>query len=199
MFKIEFPYDVNNLIFDLDGTLIDSVDSILFSLKFALEANNTVPLVELNSSLIGPPLNELITTTTGIRSDCPKFNAIKFSFQQHYDSVGYLNSKLFPGVFESLNNYFLSGKKIWIATNKRKYPTYKILEFYKLLSFVNKIYTLDSFNPPLSGKSELLQSLINKENLLPEQCVFVGDRKSDEYAAARIKMNYIMVPWGYEL
>ncbi len=199
MLNLNLPDGVINAIFDLDGTIIDSVDSILFSLKFALDITNTTPLVELNSSLIGPPLSELITITTGIKKDSPKFNSVIFYFQQHYDSLGYLSTKIFPGVIDKVIDLSSSGANIWIATNKRRVPANKILELFKLSPYIKKVYTLDSFSPVLSNKSELLNLLVTNECLLPEQCVFIGDRQSDKSAAAMVNMNYIMVPWGYEL
>jgi phosphoglycolate phosphatase len=198
MLKHKIPDGVLNVIFDLDGTIIDSSDSILSSLKHAFEATGTKPLIELNSGLIGPPLNELITISTGLSTNTLKFTLVKLSFEQHYDSVGYLKTKLFPGVKGQVEDLFSKGINIWLATNKRKEPTFKILKYFGLLHYVKKVYTLDSFIPALSSKLELLQMLIANENLLVEQCVFIGDRQSDQIAASRMNMNYIMVPWGYE-
>jgi phosphoglycolate phosphatase len=198
MVNLNLPDDVGNVIFDLDGTIIDSVDSILSSLDFALKTNGITPLVELNSRLIGPPLSELITITTGFGNNTPKYNSIKFQFQQYYDSFGYLDTKEFPGVIDGIINLYFNKKNIFIATNKRKIPTMKILKLFNVLPYIKKVYTLDSFNPVLLNKTELLGSLVNFEKLLPEKCIFIGDRRSDEKAALMINMNYIMVPWGYE-
>jgi phosphoglycolate phosphatase len=198
MVKLNLPNDVGNVIFDLDGTIIDSVDSILWSLDFAFKTTGIRPLVDLNSKLIGPPLSELITTASGIGNNSPKYNSIKFQFQQHYDSLGYLNTKVFPGVIDDIINLNFNKKNIFIATNKRRIPTMKILELFNVLPYIKKVYTLDSFNPVLLNKTELLGSLVKHEKLLPGKCVFIGDRRSDEKAALVMNMNYIMVPWGYE-
>ncbi|MFC6806045.1 HAD family hydrolase [Methylophaga thalassica] len=58
-----------NIIFDLDGTLIDSSPAILAALEMALEKNKIKPKLPMTHKLIGPPLNQLLPILTGLTDE----------------------------------------------------------------------------------------------------------------------------------
>ena len=196
--NINIPINANNVIFDLDGTIINSADSIFQSLSISLELCNIKPLVDLNTKLIGPSLSELITYVSGLTIENPVHNEITKQFHRHYDNIGYLSSKEYPGMLELMASLNSKGIRIWIATNKRKIPTIRILKLLDILPIIENVYTLDSFIPIIKSKTELLQTLVAKEFLIASDCVYVGDRESDKKAASQNKIKFIMVPWGYE-
>jgi len=75
--------DCQAVIFDLDGTLVDSSVGILHSLAHAFHSHGITPLVPLEPSLIGPPLRETITALSA-DIDIAKSDAIIESFKSHF-------------------------------------------------------------------------------------------------------------------
>lgn len=198
MFFKSLDFDFDNVIFDLDGTIIDSSASILSSLKYALNGARIRSLMELNSSLIGPPLDELIIKVSGLNLSDPMFVKVKQLFEYHYDNFGIFDTFIFNESVDYIVYCKSKGKNLFIATNKRMVPTIKILQFFSLEEYFKVVYTLDSSKHSVMNKTGLLELIVSSEKLSPERSLFIGDRISDQKAAEGVGMHYAMVPWGYE-
>lgn len=186
----------NNIIFDLDGTIIDSSKSIISSLNFSLNSNNIKPKIELNSFLIGPPLKNTFIKLTGISSD-RILNKLILDFKTHYDEYSYRDSSIYPGLLSAIKYQLMMKKNIYLATNKRKYPTIKILKHLNINKIFKKIYTIDMNISNFSEKKFMISSLIKNEKLDKSSTIYVGDRTEDGIASKFNKIDFLMVPWGY--
>jgi len=185
-----------NIIFDLDGTLIDSRPGITASLKLALEdAGQDQPLTP-DQVPIGPPLVELVQSITGL-SDQRRIDFVVKRFAFHYDSSGYQHSTLFDGVYSFLEALHSSSASLYIATNKRIDPTLKILEHLSISRFFNNVFALDSCPGGYLSKSDMLKSLIEHCSLGPHT-VYVGDRYDDLKAAVNNSLAFRFPLWGYD-
>ena len=189
--------DITDIIFDLDGTLIDSAPSILESYKLALEVNNIEPICQLNSDLIGPPLMEALTKITGI-SDISTLNKLADDFKKYYDLGGYRSTKPFFGVGELLKECKFSGHRLHIATNKRLVPTTLILNYFGWKQYFKSIYALDSVSPSFSNKRIMLSALLDVENINLNSAIYVGDRFEDYQSAIDNDLNFLGAIWGYQ-
>jgi len=184
------------LIFDFDGTLIDSADGILVSLDLVLKEAGVLPQVPLNSRLIGPPLQETLSTLTGV-ADPTILQAYIESFKRHYDGGGYRETKVYPGIVEMLEALRNSGFVLHLATNKRYAPTQLILDYLGWNAFFQSVHTLDLYNPRLPDKSAMLTRLLSEYSLSPQGVFYVGDRTEDGLAAENNSLQFIGVGWGY--
>ena len=92
---------MKTIIFDLDGTLIDSAHSILVSMQRAFESCRLVPVLPLEASLIGPPLREMLQRLSP-ESDSAQIEKLAQSFISSYDEQGCLEAHPFPGIDEML-------------------------------------------------------------------------------------------------
>jgi len=191
----KFPYQA--VIFDLDGTLIDSAPSILASFESALKRAGVQPLVPFTNSLIGPPLRQTLSNLTGITNDA-ELNTLVGYFKDSYDSEGYKSTRVYDGVEYILAP--LSEKMIpmAIATNKRKVPTNKILDLLGWSSYFEIIGTLDSITPPYPDKATLIGALLDEMSLDTSMTLYVGDKREDGVAADMHSMSFIAAGWGYE-
>lgn len=184
-----------NIIFDLDGTIIDSASGIIKSIEKAFKKYNVNPKTQINHTLIGPPIRETINNILE-EKDKKSLDLILCYFIQYYDAYGYKNSNLYPSILETLIT--LEKKHdIYIATNKRFKPTIKILKLLKIEKYFNKIFTLDMLKSKGVSKSDLLIELIKEMNIDRNDCVYVGDRTEDEKAASINKIEFIRAKWGY--
>ena len=188
----------NTVIFDLDGTLIDSSPGILESFEGAFSALNIELQRPLNSSIIGPPLFETLELLSGL-SDKFVLDKLAKHFKLHYDSVGYKKTIIFPGINTMLSDIrFLNKFNIYIATNKRILPTRKILSFLNWDSLFDETYALDSFSPPLVSKGKLIARILDVKNICNENVIYIGDREDDKLAAKENNILFEMVSWGFD-
>lgn len=184
------------VIFDLDGTLIDSQASILLSIEAALEEVGFESVVPLIKELIGPPLLETLGVICGT-SDSEKISTAAAKFKEIYDAEGYRNSLPYDGVDELLRWLKAEGYGICLVTNKRQVPTEKILEYFDWRQHFSHVYTIDSAALPFKNKTEAIAKLLHESGVDPVQAIYVGDRHEDYEAATNNHVKCLLVQWGY--
>lgn len=187
---------ITDVIFDLDGTLIDSAPSILGCFAATLASHGREPVVPLAESLIGPPLRETLRRLSGV-DDAGLLDSMSEGFKRHYDLAGYKETKMFPGVDGMLHDLKAAGYSLHIATNKRLNPTRLILDHLGWGRLFGSIYASDVRQPPFGSKSEMLAALLGSQDIKPGKAVYVGDRSDDRNAAAANGMDFIAAAWGY--
>lgn len=185
-----------HLIFDLDGTLIDSAPSILQCFDLAFSSTNTPLAAPLTQDVIGPPLMETLKRLSG-SEDLTLLNRLAAAFKQHYDTTGYQQSVVFEGVATMLQQLQEQGYKLYIATNKRFYPTEKIMAHLEWNAFFSGVYALDYFQPALKSKAEMIGRVVAENGLLVKSCLYIGDRLEDGQSADANQMDFALVSWGY--
>jgi phosphoglycolate phosphatase len=187
--------DTMHVIFDLDGTLIDSQPGIIDSLAFALAETGFDHELSPSQVPVGPPLLDLIQSITNC-NDTSTTDLIMAKFKLQYDSCGFSSSRLFDGVYDLLSSFDLAHFNLYIATNKRLRPTLKILEHFSIAHFFEGVYTIDSFGKFYRSKADMLKDLISNYSLC-SNVVYVGDRYDDYCAASANSIAFCYPLWGY--
>ncbi len=185
------------IIFDLDGTLVDSAPGILASLGQAFAACGLEPRAPLTPALIGPPLRETLAKLCGTESNEALLDQVAATFKRHYDSQGYRKTQAFAGVELMLQTLAAAGLALHIATNKRMLPTRLILDHLGWTKLFDHVYALDSFAPPMPHKAALLARLLTDAGLAAGQCAYVGDRAEDNHAARANQLRFFWAAWGF--
>lgn len=184
------------IIFDLDGTLVDSASAILNGLAYAKNKINCDYVMDLNYSLIGPPLDQTLLKLVGNDNRC-LINELTYAFKEFYDDHGYKITEPYDGVSELLKELFEFGFCLNIGTNKRMIPTMNLLDFFGWSKYFNRIYTIDSVLPCFLNKSFLIKELLNRNDFKSIDSVYIGDTAADEQAAYDNCISFIFVDWGY--
>ncbi len=186
-----------HILFDLDGTLVDSAPGILQSFRVVLDGLGLDPAVPLDRGLIGPPLMDIVDRLLPAATTQAK-QQVAEAFKNDYDLHGVLASVRFTGIDECLSKLHQDGASLWLATNKRQAPTRRLADAFGWGRLFNATYSLDSFTPAKRSKAELLQDIIERHNIDRGRAVYVGDRKEDEDAANACNLRFVMVAWGYD-
>lgn len=185
-----------HVIFDFDGTLVDSAPAIIATLERTAHKHGLQPQRQAGRDMIGPPLLATLSGYLGV-TDANLLEALAASFKQVYDSEGIEATLLYPGVATLLQNLQAKGCRLWLATNKRQRPTELLLEKFLLRGLFASVYCLDTRQPPYADKTQMLIELLREQGIAATDAVYVGDTSHDEKAAAGAGLAFIGVAWGY--
>jgi len=188
--------NIETIIFDLDGTLIDSSTSILAGFAAAFAEEQLVPTHPLSPEIIGPPLKETLAMLAG-SSDPDLIDRLAERFKAHYDTEGFKETTVFEGVPEMLQTLWQSGRPMHIATNKRLLPTLKILDHLGWRQYFKEVKALDAWSPPAKSKGEMIGRLLVEAAIPIESALYVGDREEDYLAATANQLAFAHAAWGY--
>jgi len=183
------------LIFDLDGTLIHSAETIISALESTFHKLQVTPIKPIDISLIGPPLNHLLLELLPNESEC-LLSDISACFREFYDDFFCVECTLYPNVIDVLEHLILS-KRLFVVTNKREIPTKRILAHYNLDRFFEHIYSIDSIGKPGATKKDVISYLLSEKNLKPNDCLYIGDTVHDMESCLAVAVDFIFAEWGY--
>lgn len=185
--------DAPHLIFDLDGTLIDSKPEILNTYRAVFSQLPPDKTVQLETIDFGQPLLTILKT---FYTSEAKQQAAKQLFTNLYDTSNYEQTTLYPGVLNTLRYFQALHIPMYIATNKRYRPALRILEIKQLLPFFKTIKANEQepgvIRPKEVMLAELVQPLLNKQ-----KAYLIGDTAVDLKAAEICGINAIAVLYGY--
>jgi len=185
-----------SIIYDLDGTLIDSFPGIEAAFRRAVAV--VLPGREVPSlrTYIGPPIRGIVRAVFGeLPEEC--VSLIEQRFRADYDTNGCLECALFPGVDSILSRLGELGLRQFVVTNKPAYPTGRVFGKFQLSEFIERFVAVDTITPRFASKSEATQHLLVTSRIDPEQCVLIGDSPDDAEAAASTGVRFIGVAYGY--
>lgn len=184
-----------NILFDLDGTLIDSKEGIVNSVKYALSHFSiSVEKDEELYKFIGPPLRESFSKYYGFNENDTELAVTKY--REFFSKEGMFQNALYKGILELLGSLINAKKNLIIATSKAEIYTKQILKNLKIDKYFSFICgsTLDGSR---STKGQIIQYILKTNNLLCDNCVMIGDKSHDILGARESNMDSIGVLYGY--
>jgi len=186
---------IKALVFDLDGTLIDSKQDLVLSVNATLRAIGREELpTELVASYVGSGAPVLISRALGVQADPDLLQrALKF-FLAHYEEHKLDYTREYPGVREALEE--LNGTPMVVLTNKPADISVRILEGLGLAQFFKAIYGGNSFatkKPDALGANTVLGDLKVKGS----EAAMVGDSEVDVQTARNAGMFSAIVNFGF--
>lgn len=184
-----------SLLFDLDGTLVDSKPGILASCEAAMRALGHRPDGLDIDTLIGPPLETVMAEVLGRFGDDRVAEAVA-AYREHYGSVGILQTTAYPGIAAALDDLVAARAGLYIATSKRTLFAKSILE---TLGLMDRFAGVCGSEPGggHDSKAEVVAEAMRRHALRPDRCVMVGDRQLDVEGARANGVPTVGVLWGY--
>jgi phosphoglycolate phosphatase len=187
---------IENILFDLDGTLIDSIGGIQYAIESAIATilpDLEIPDLKMS---IGPPIRELLKQVlTDVRPEI--LDEIVNRFRKIYDRDGWKRSRLYEGVYSTLDLLHQLQVKQWIVTNKPILPTQQIIDRLNLREFFSDVFSPDCRLPSFTSKADMVAALIDNYGLNPRSTWLVGDSHDDALAASLAGIPFIAATYGY--
>jgi phosphoglycolate phosphatase len=183
------------LIFDLDGTLIDSKLDIVNSVNAMLRETHRKEMpLETVAAYIGHGAPRLIAGVLGPEAPESEREAALKIFLEHYEKHNLDATRPYPGVEEALT--LLDGMPMAVLTNKPTAASLQILQGLGLAKHFRAIYGGDSFEkkkPDPSGA----QFILHEWGTAPANAAMVGDSDVDVQTARNTGMSAIAVNYGF--
>jgi phosphoglycolate phosphatase len=187
------------LVFDLDGTLVDSLPDLAAALNRLLvaEGRRRLALDEVKP-MIGDGVAKLVeraVAATGPASD-PALPALIRHFVADYEAHAVVATRPFPGVPETLADLRAQGYALAVCTNKPYAATIVVLERLRLAGWFEAVVAGDSLAVRKPDARPLL-SAIARLQAGPEAAVMVGDNANDIATARGAGVPVVAVAYGY--
>ena len=184
-----------NYLFDLDGTLTDPGKGIKNSIRYALDKAGLAPLdEEILNSFIGPPLLDSFERYCGVTPEESK--RLVALYREYFSVTGLFENEVYDGIPEMLAELKARGAKIFLATSKPEPFAIRILEHFGLMQYFTFAggSTMDETR---TAKAEVIDYVLEKGKLVPEESVMVGDRKYDIEGGSKCGLDTVAVTFGY--
>jgi phosphoglycolate phosphatase len=187
-----------HLIWDLDGTLIDSSGEVITCLELAIRKSPLELSKQTHQFIVGPTIDVILKKA--FPSECLTEDVVKkviLNFRNIYDNSEFKMTKPFPDIERIIGDTSFVHH---IVTNKPDLPTKRILEKLGWTTYITTIATpytgaIDIKKLPLKSKSELFANLIAANG---EKSLFIGigDMITDCIAAKDNQIPAIGALWG---
>ena len=183
----------NSILFDLDGTLVDSGEGVLKCAELALRHFNLpIPSPEEMRTFVGPPLRDSF-----LRFGCTEEMAQEAIavYRSRYTTVGKFELFVYPGIEKLLQELTAAGCKLYVATSKPESVSVEILQHLGLAKYFTYIAGADQ-EKGRSTKSEVIAYLLEQAGDL-DGALMVGDTAYDVIGAAHHGIPCAAITWGY--
>ena len=231
------------ILWDLDGTLINTLEDLAAAVDYALELRGLpTHSIEEYRKMVGHGVRNLVKqaleasvsarlTPTHDSSARPTAGGNYFSqsfaknqfpsaianpthgdagtgltdayidsaladFREYYEAHIDVHTRPYPGIPELLNKLDAMGVKMAVASNKFQEGTEKLIqEFFPDIAFVSILGNRAGY--PLKPDPEIVQEVLRKAGIGPEDAMMVGDSPTDMKTAANGGIDALAVTWGY--
>ncbi len=186
------------IVFDLDGTLIDSAPDIAYALNLAAGNRGLEPFpLDQVKDMIGGGVPQLVgralrargLTNDGLMPFVEEFLAL---YRENLTT----NTKIYDGGRELLEQLCREGRRLGICTNKNHELTIEILRQLDLIKYFGSVLGERVGHPCKPDPAPLLQ-VLSELNVSPSRALMVGDSEADVACARAAKFPVVVVNFGY--
>lgn len=184
------------LLFDLDGTIINSsegiTNSVMYTLKkYGIEETDRTKLYKF----IGPPLTDSFQRFYGFSVE-KSIEGVSF-YREYYRDRGIFECYVYEGFEESLKKLKEKGKTLIVATSKPEPFAREIIRHFGLDSYFDYVAGME-MNGGRGTKAEVIQYALEACKITDlSNCIMIGDRKHDVLGARKIGLDCLGVLYGF--
>ena len=186
---------IDTVIFDLDGTLLYTLENLYKSTNYALKkcGYKERTILEVRN-FVGNGVQKLIERSIPHGIENPDFEKCLSIFKEHYSSTMGDDARPYDGIIELLDNLNNDGIKCAVISNKYDSAVKELCKKY----FGSRILTAIGESPTIRKKPAPDTVLAVIKELGAKNAVYVGDSEVDIQTAQNAKIPYISVTWGYK-
>lgn len=186
------------VVFDLDGTLIDSVPDLHNAGQRMLTEFGVAPVtLDQTRSFIGngvPILVERLMRAAGLETDPARHTACLAAFTRYYEAAPVENTTLYPGVFAALDDLEAAGWTLGVCTNKPEAPAVTILRAFGMLDRMKVVVGGDTLPVRKPDPAPLFHAFA----AFPDgPRLYVGDSEVDAGTAQAAGIRFALYTEGY--
>ena len=184
-------------IFDLDGTLIDTIEDLGTAVNHALGLRGLPQhSIAQYRDMVGHGIRQLVINALGPAAGDPLTDEVLADFVDYYVAHIDVHSRPYPGMQQLLADLQKKGIRLSVASNKFQQGAEKLVrEFFPDIHFVAVLG--NSPELPLKPDAAVVQLIMEKAGVSREETVFVGDSATDMKTAANGGVRSIGVSWGF--
>jgi len=182
------------IIFDMDGTLVDSSTTIVNAINYVRSKLN---LAALEKELILEKVNDPALNPALFFYEVEEFSTEQEEWFSEYYTLNHEKElELYPEIDKLLKELKERGYLLAIATNAYRGSTLQSLGHLKVVEYFSSIACYDDVG---RGKPapDMLEKNLEDLKLDVKDAIFIGDSERDLMAAETLKMDYIMINWGF--
>ncbi len=183
------------LIFDLDGTLVDTSRDIADAINYAIAPAGIKPLsLEETKAKVGSGITSLLETLISSGEGNPIREEVVNRFLEHYSNHLLDNTEAYPLVKETLSKF--QGYKKAVISNKREVFSKRVLDGIGLLEFFDIILGSDSVTEKKPSPLPVFE-VLKRLGISKDEAVIIGDSNFDIEAGRAAGIKVIAVTYGY--
>lgn len=195
--RLCLPTDLKAVLFDLDGTLVDTAPDLGYAANLVRADLNLPPLRDqAYRPAASGGARGLLRIALDLMPDDPAFAQHRDRFLTYYSENLSRASALFEGMDDALAAIRARGAVWGVVTNKPAWLAVPLMEQLGLASYSACLVCPDHVARPKPAPDSLLHAC-ELLNVTPAQCIYVGDDKRDIDAARAAGMYSIAIEWGY--
>jgi phosphoglycolate phosphatase len=191
------PLRVAAVLFDLDGTLVDSAPDLAGAANGLREARGlpALPLADLRP-MVGAGARGMVGAAFGIQPGDAGFEALRDEFLQVYEQRLLQATAVFPAMAQVLQSLEAAGLRWGVVTNKAERFSLPLMQGLGLDGRAGALVCGDTTPHSKPHPAPLLEAA-RRLGVAPHQCVYVGDDVRDVQAGRAAGMPTLAAGWGY--
>ena len=196
------PLEVKAVLFDLDGTLVDTIPDLHAGVCAMLRDLGHPELsLEVVSHFVGRGVHSLVKRSLGrslavVDDSSPAPQEALERFRHHYTRENGRNAKIYPGVVEGLDALKAMGVPMALITNKPQAFTLPLLELTGLAGYFDVVVGGDVL-PKVKPDPMALIWACGRLDVSPVDALFIGDSVNDFLAGRAAGCHVFLLPYGY--
>ena len=186
------------VIFDLDGTLLDTIEDLAVSANYALEVCG-YPLHEVSEypRFVGNGISKLLERALPVEARCEReVERLRQLFMPYYDAHNAVHTRPYAGVEALLDTLHTCGVMLAVASNKYHSATVQIVKHYfPTIPFVAVLGQRDDV--PKKPHPAIVHEILATAQVEACEAIYVGDSDVDMHTASSAGVESVGVTWGF--